>query len=351
MSERADEGVIRSWWQRWPGANVAVVTGSVSGVVVIDVDPRNGGEETLFGLQVDHEDLPPTLESETGGGGRHLWYAAPENAISSGELGPGVELKAERGIIVTPPSRHASGQTYRWLDYMAEPVPLPGWIGDVVQALGGPTPHQAAPPRTETERAEFREAWAKAGIELVDGDAYYLCPFHDDHHPSLHIDAEGCRWYCFACREGGGTGRLLSELGIDHAAVPRRRKTGWVGPRGLVTLTGDDEISVVGESFHQDELLAIAGGRRRFGGVDLRAIARLDPIEGDGIEVSIDGRPVGFLARDDTGRFAELIEESIERHGVASAQARIRGGWDRGGDDVGLLGVTLLLPEPATDAP
>lgn len=58
MSERADEGVIRSWWQRWPGANVGVVTGSVSGVVVIDVDPRNGGEETLFGLQADHEGLP-----------------------------------------------------------------------------------------------------------------------------------------------------------------------------------------------------------------------------------------------------------------------------------------------------
>lgn len=350
MTEPAGQVEIEDWWERWPGANVAVATGPVSGLAVIDVDPRNDGEHTLLLLQSERGELPPTLESETGGGGRHLWYALSGASVPSGELGPGVELKADRGLIVAPPSRHASGRRYRWLDYSVEPATLPGWVASLVEptTLAVGTRHEPGPVRTESERAEFREAWARAGVDLVAGDAHYLCPFHEDHHPSLHIDAEGCRWYCFGCRRGGGTGRLLHELGIDRKPAPRSRKTGWVGDRGPVTIAGENQVSVVGESFHQDELLSIAGGRRRFGGVELEAMAELVPVEGDGIEVWVDNRAVGFLFHDDAVRYGDVVAEAIQRHGAATSRASIRGGWDRGGDDVGLFGVTLLLPEGLT---
>lgn len=345
MTEAAEALEVEGWWHRWPDANVAVATGSVSGLVVIDVDPRNGGEETLFRLQLEHDILPMTLESETGGGGRHLWYGQPELPVASGMLGPGVELKGQRGLIVAPPSRHLSGDRYRWLDYTEPTAPLPSWVPALVAGPPGSSSHDLAPLRTEAERNEFRETWAQTGVELSEGDAYYLCPFHDDHHPSLHIDAEGCRWYCFACRIGGGTGRLLQELGMGRRPAPRARMTGWIGPRAPVTITGESEVDVVGESFHQDELLAISGGRRRFGGVDLRAAAELDHIEGNGVEVRIDDRPIGFLSHEDSRRYLGLVDQTARRLGAARSLARIRGGWDRGRGDVGLFGVTLLMPD------
>ena len=81
-----------------------------------------------------------------------------------------------------------------------------------------------APARTEGERAEFAALWAEAGVELRSGDHYYLCPFHPDHHPSLHIDADGCRFYCFGCGRGGGSGRLrrlVSGRPDRHRPLPK----------------------------------------------------------------------------------------------------------------------------------
>jgi hypothetical protein len=343
MSQPATENEVRHWWTLWPEANVGVVTGSVSGVVTIDIDPRHGGDETLARL----EELPPTLESETGGGGRHLWYARPDRELPSVDLDVGVELKAERGLIVAPPSRHASGRSYRWLNYSQELAPLPQWVSQLAEdpSAGRQDMKQHAPIRTAQERAEFQEAWAKAGIDLADGEAHYLCPFHDDHHPSLHIDADGCRWYCFACRIGGSTGRLLRELDLPRRPTPRSRMKGWVGKRERVTISGEVSVEVVGESFHQDELLSLAGGHRRFGGVDLEAVAALVSVEGNGIEVRIDDMPIGYLSQIQARRFTDLVEESIEQHGLATARASIRGGWDRGGGDIGMFGVTLSMPE------
>lgn len=61
------EEEVARWWQRWPAANVAIITGKVSGVVVLDVDGPEG-EASLRGRQV-----PPTPTVLTGKG-RHLYF-------------------------------------------------------------------------------------------------------------------------------------------------------------------------------------------------------------------------------------------------------------------------------------
>src|SRR5690606_38133909 len=111
----------------------------------------------------------------------------------------------------------------------------------------GASSDPTTPFRTSAEQEEFASAWAETGIELLPGDRYYLCPFHDDHHPSLHIDAEGCRWYCFGCGRGGGIGALKRLLGEPAAPPPRARLQGSLGD-GPVTLEGHAEVEVVGES-------------------------------------------------------------------------------------------------------
>jgi hypothetical protein len=71
-----DPAVIGSWWTR-PRFNIGIATGAVSGLVVLDVDPRNGGDEGLAEIEARYGDLPPTWRFLTGGGGEHILFAHP----------------------------------------------------------------------------------------------------------------------------------------------------------------------------------------------------------------------------------------------------------------------------------
>ena len=107
----SDPGVIRNWWARWPDANVGIATGKKSGIFVLDVDPRHGGDKTLG----DRMDNPGTeLIVQTGSGGTHFYYAYdPAHPVGSrnGVL-QGIDVKGDDGYVVAPPSNHESGGSY-----------------------------------------------------------------------------------------------------------------------------------------------------------------------------------------------------------------------------------------------
>ena len=121
---------------RWPGENVGLKTGKASGTVIIDVDPRNGGMETLRRLQAEHGYLPPTRLQATGGGGFHYVLGYPEGVkeLPSRTIGPGVEVKADGAGVVLPPSKHTSGGRYEVL-IDAPLAPLPWWVAELAREL------------------------------------------------------------------------------------------------------------------------------------------------------------------------------------------------------------------------
>ena len=133
LDASSDPEIIAEWWRRWPEANIGVATGSASGVVVLDVDPRSGGDEALRDLVACHGPLPETPTVLTGGGGCHFYFAIPEGVtIRSRRLAPGLDLKGEAGYVVAPPSVHPSGQRYMW-ELGRSPddlplAPLPVWL-------------------------------------------------------------------------------------------------------------------------------------------------------------------------------------------------------------------------------
>ena len=91
QQRRALPEEIRGWFQRWPGANLAVVTGAISNIVVIDIDARHAGEAALQLLEDDAGPVPSTLEATTGGGGRHLYFAHPSRPVRNrAGLRPGI---------------------------------------------------------------------------------------------------------------------------------------------------------------------------------------------------------------------------------------------------------------------
>ena len=107
---------IKQWFQRWPDINIAVVTGKVSGVVVLDIDPRHHGDRSLSQWEQENSALPRTLEVITGGGGRHLYFKYPGSPVHNRVgLAPGIDFRGDGGCIVVPPSIHPNGNVYRWL--------------------------------------------------------------------------------------------------------------------------------------------------------------------------------------------------------------------------------------------
>jgi hypothetical protein len=86
------------WWSRWPGANIGIRTGADGGLIVIDVDPRHGGDESLAELVREHGKLPATVEALTGGGGRHLVFKPPGGTVPNrSNMRPGSTCAATAG--------------------------------------------------------------------------------------------------------------------------------------------------------------------------------------------------------------------------------------------------------------
>lgn len=111
-----DAQLIKEWWAVYPDANIGIATGTISGIVVLDIDPAHQGDRTLSRLMDRLGDLPPTWTVETGGGGNHVYFRHPSAEVrnSAGKLGPGLDVRGEGGYVVAPPSRHASGGRYSW---------------------------------------------------------------------------------------------------------------------------------------------------------------------------------------------------------------------------------------------
>ncbi len=104
QSKIADESTIRGWWTNWPKANVAIVTGKISGIVVVDVE--KGGP---------YEKFDATATAETGGGGYHYYYQHPGVLINNRtRIDTLVDIRADGGYVIAPPSVTTKGP-YSWV--------------------------------------------------------------------------------------------------------------------------------------------------------------------------------------------------------------------------------------------
>lgn len=141
-----DPAIIHEWWTRWPDANIGIVTGPESGILVLDVDGRQG-EESLIELARRGWRLPDTFTVRTGGGGQHNYFRWPNGANvrnSQSRIAPGLDIRGQGGYVVAPPSRHASGSRYGINETAIPPAPPPEWLLSPVQAPQGAQARQSA---------------------------------------------------------------------------------------------------------------------------------------------------------------------------------------------------------------
>jgi hypothetical protein len=104
---------IKLW--KWETANVGIATGLESNLLVLDIDPRNGGAENLQRLIAELGELPPSPKVGTGSDGEHRYFRHPGCEVNLTVFDSlGINLKGRDGLVVAPPSIHFSGNRYRW---------------------------------------------------------------------------------------------------------------------------------------------------------------------------------------------------------------------------------------------
>ena len=164
---------INHWWQRWPDANIGIVTGREHGLVVVDIDLP--GVENWRDLQ-DTNGAVETLTVSTGSGGEHYYFQTNGTKYRStaSHIDTGIDTKGEGGYVVAPPSLHVSGDTYDWLIHGDYPSRLPEWLETKMPRAEEPTKTVVTTPTTN------EEPWvSKLILEGASkGEGFSLTPFH-----------------------------------------------------------------------------------------------------------------------------------------------------------------------------
>lgn len=126
-----DTKQILKWFRQTPDANVGGLTGETSGLLVMDIDPKSGGDLSLTDLiEAYGDEWLDTLKVRTGSGGFHFFFEYPKGLDlrnTAGKIAPGIDTRANGGYVVLPSSKHASGNRYELLDDVRA-LPLPEWL-------------------------------------------------------------------------------------------------------------------------------------------------------------------------------------------------------------------------------
>jgi len=141
QSSAADEKQIRSWWSKWPGANIGLVTGKVSNIIALDADSQEG-HDAVF------EFIPETLEFPIAKTprGYHNYFAYQPGLRSGPSNLKDCDIKTDGGYIIAPPSKNGEGQDYAWLEGLkitdVSPANMPDFLFQTLQ--NGHAHHEGA---------------------------------------------------------------------------------------------------------------------------------------------------------------------------------------------------------------
>lgn len=185
-----DAAQINAWWTETPDAPIGIVCGDAQNLLVIDIDPRNGGDATWDRLVNEHGPIA-TVRVKTGGGGEHLYLRAPKVPVKSrgNALGAGVDISSNGHYIVAPPSLHASGSRYEFAPEAGladiEPAECPDWVVELANAprpKGKAKAKQDAPADTRGWLAVAFESWGRLGPWVSAAGAFQACcPWQHEH--------------------------------------------------------------------------------------------------------------------------------------------------------------------------
>jgi len=127
QEQRVTHDKITLWWGRYPHANVGIITGMVSGILVMDLDSQNSKD---YAKTMGTPETPIALTSK----GAHVYFDFPTDLVGNkSDRKLGMDIRGEGGYVVAPPSIHPSGAVYKWTGWHPWNTiiaPMPRWLID-----------------------------------------------------------------------------------------------------------------------------------------------------------------------------------------------------------------------------
>ena len=136
VKDATDEtSVVFNVWNERSLANIGIATGYSSGIAVVDIDPRHGGDKSWQEFELKNQ-IAPSLTVVTGGGGRHIYFLTDGTPVPN-KIGvlPGIDIRGDNGYVLAPPSQHMSGNLYTWADKKVEIAAIPKSIKDLISKI------------------------------------------------------------------------------------------------------------------------------------------------------------------------------------------------------------------------
>lgn len=216
---------IRALLEKRSRVNLGVLV-KPSGVVVIDIDPRNGGDVTMKTLVGEQGALPPTKVIATGGGGWHYYFEAPDGVALRGTLGQGIDLKSS-GMVVAEGSRSSTGSYSVLTDLPI--APLPEWVvREAARPISATTPVEITTPvggPTDDGPASRQRRYLSAALTAETARLDALREAQTVRLEEYRGEPWDATVYAVACNlteiantpESGLTGSDVARLVLEHA--------------------------------------------------------------------------------------------------------------------------------------
>jgi hypothetical protein len=266
-----DAATIRRWWGEVPLANVAIVTGRRSGVIVVDTDSA-AAEVAMTKLVA-----PETLTSKTSRGRHRLnRHDGPAKGRRDALGIKGLDVKADGGYVLVAPSIHPSGEVYRWENDL-DSSPAPTWLVEAVKATKRKKFDRRIPDRVmvlldapggDRSRALWHVAVSAASrawtpdevVALVRGTK--ACAKADEKRdPDGWLRADVDRAFAWVAANLPAAGKDFADELLDHALAAEA--TVWSSPTQRKVLRGHQALAarVGGGTYAASyEQVAIAAG-------------------------------------------------------------------------------------------
>ena len=225
---------VAGMWAQHPSEGVCVITGKQSNLLVLDIDPKDGGDDVLNSLQDQHGELPATPVCQTPSGGLHYYFTYPSDGAvwgnTASKIGPGVDTRGQGGQVVAPPS-----EGYEWIftPDEEEVADAPAWLLDLLKETPATTP--SSPPLSLGVTAPNDRPGDK-----YNRDHDWATTLKNDGWAHHHTDQAGCDYWTRPGknpREGWSatTGHDGSQnLHVFTGSIPWLQAEEWYTPLGYL---------------------------------------------------------------------------------------------------------------------
>lgn len=233
-----DPETIKKLWARYPGANISVAMGRVSGLLGLDVDMKGGrdGKGSLAALEAAHGPLPRTPHYNTPNGGLGYLFRHPGGEVRTRfDFLPGLELKSDGAALTLPPSAKR-GRPYVWHLSPAEAqlADPPAWLLKITGPPPAPTRAARCDEVAPSLRTANPERLAKYVAAALDRECGALARMGKDTGRNRALFVAACRLGELVGADMLPQDLVESELEIAAQACGLVAEDGWRSVRATI---------------------------------------------------------------------------------------------------------------------